>query len=229
MAKTISVNSVPHLTQLISEYNQYGTPFLVEVLKNVKAGAKSPNDYQTRIAKGIHLTGRTTAKTAVWLKFCIINPNYLSKIKTKRWMPRNSHQKCVSTTAITGFVDALQSSSILSKTYKNFEQLYDDVNALRCPGLGDLFVYDAALRIAYDKKVLPRNHVYLHSGALTGAKLLEQRNLISLKPHLSAWRNGGRHCVPISTFCKLFPHMSSMDIENFLCIAKAYFPTMIVP
>lgn len=229
MAKKISqrAKGVPSLTDLTNEYNLYGAPYLRWLLAQIKNGVTNQQSYCERIAKGLHPINATRVN-ATWLRFCVINQNQLSKLKTS---PRNSHQKCISSSSINGFVSDLQNSNILNKSYNDFEQLYADVNSFKKSGLGDLFIYDATLRIGFAKQIFPSKYVYLHSGALEGAKILAKRGFLNLRRHTSApaWKVYGYHRIPTTEFSNILPGMNSIDIENFLCIAKQYFLKMIVP
>lgn len=125
---------------------------------------------------------------------------------------KGGHQYCIANSAIQNAVDALQKSGILSKKYADFETLYEDVSKLLSPisGIGDLTIYDTALRIGFIQypAIFPREYVYLARGAKTGAE-----NLLGIKV---AYRE------PISLFAQYFGNMSSHFVEDFLCVLKDF-------
>ena len=226
-----------HLSDLLNEYNQFGKQHLRDILKMTgdrkQLQSMPPYDYFFQLGTGLHFTNAIRAKTK-WLQFCVCAQ---SGTKGK---PRNSHQKCISTTSIQAFANEAVKQGLLNKSYNTFEDVYDDIfnisktlnkTAKNGNHLGDLFIYDVSLRFAYNIGITPKKYVYLHAGPLEAAEKLEKLGLISLKPNLQAlpWKNG-YHRVCTTVFSNLFPAMESMDIENFLCIAKAYFmPQLIIP
>lgn len=217
---------VPRLIDLVNEYKTYWIPFVKELLRQTKAGANGNQNYCERIAKGLHTTNAKWNAPTKWLK--CVDSKSLSGLKT---IPRCSHQRCIANTTINNFIKDLLNSNILNNTYNVFEDLYDDVNKLRRSGLGDLFIYDATIRIGYDKGILPSKYEYLHSGALKGAKLLAKRGVLNLRKYTSnpTWKLHKYHRIPTVEFSNLLPGMKAIDIEVFLCIAKQYFPTMLIP
>ena len=225
MAKKSSINvqSGVSLQILLQEYQTYAQPYLQFVLNRIKSS--SNKTIIQNIAVGLHPIGLSNTKSQ-YLKYCVANVQQLANVK---FIPRSSHQKCIKTQVINNFVKNVQQQNLLHKynsTYI-FEDVYNDITKLRVKGvLGDLFIYDATLRLAHIFGIEPKQYVYLHAGALVGAKELEKRGFINLKQYTKNWTI---HRVPVSLFSKLFPSLSSKDIENFLCIAKGYFPTMIVP
>lgn len=86
----------------------------------------------------------------------------------------------------------------------SFNELYNAVKARKVDGVGDLTLYDTALRIGAYLKIQP-DMVFLHCGAKKGAKNLG----IALR---------GRRSISVdelpSAFRKLKPH----EIEDCLCI-----------
>lgn len=77
----------------------------------------------------------------------------------------------------------LKSSSLLiDSSIKNFEDLHKEVKLLLCSpkikGVGDLTIYDIALRIGYVRynQILPEKKIYLFAGANKGANILFHSN-----------------------------------------------------
>jgi len=75
-------------------------------------------------------------------------------------------------------------------------------------GLGDLYIYDTALRLGSFLKLSPK-HVYLHAGTRAGARALG----------LKLSEDFLRVTALPKTIQVLEPH----EIEDFLCIYKAHF------
>lgn len=109
-------------------------------------------------------------------------------------------------------VNILLQNKILYNTYNNFEELYGEV--YRLLGVihfvrGRLTLYDTALNIGQllNPVVEPKDYVYLAAGAREGAGyVIGKKNL--------DWR------VKIDILGNLFSELSSIDIENVLCIYK---------
>lgn len=125
---------------------------------------------------------------------------------------KSEHQYCISNEAIDDVVSELSRDGILDKKFIDFEDLYDHVRMLLKPisGIGDLTIYDTALRIGYMQNVLPQQYVYLAAGPLMAAKKLFPGRSFKFRE-------------PIQTFYPLFGNMKSWDIEDFLCVMKRYF------
>ncbi len=122
--------------------------------------------------------------------------------------------------------DQLRKSVVLTDpTITNFEQLYDAVNTLLSPvrghGIGDLTVYDIALRIGYirQNQILPKDKVYLFAGANVGAN-----NLLGITPSLfdtsvfSPRIKIACDRYDLSLFKSPLCDMSSMFLEDMLCV-----------
>ena len=98
--------------------------------------------------------------------------------------------------------ELLNAQTQLSKAV-DFEQLWDIVQGIgkSIKGIGDLTAYDAALRIAYSKKILPQNTVYCFRGAT-----VRERNRV--------W-----HVIPMTEFkTVLTTQLNAYEIEDFLCV-----------
>ncbi|MCX5747976.1 MAG: hypothetical protein NT062_36405 [Proteobacteria bacterium] len=94
----------------------------------------------------------------------------------------------------------------------NFGQLFEAVDAAvgHLDGLGDLYVYDTALRIGAQKKVFPAR-VYLHAGTRAGAIALLGKDAKDLKVIF-------KFELP-----KELHELEAHEIEDVLCIYKRYF------
>lgn len=87
---------------------------------------------------------------------------------------------------------------------KDFEDLHQVVKALIKPikGIGDLTVYDTALRIGAWLKIEP-SKVYLHAGTRIGAKKLGL--------------NVSHHSIEVNAFPRAFHKLKPREIEDALC------------
>jgi hypothetical protein len=96
------------------------------------------------------------------------------------------------------------------ETAPDFSKLHEVVaNAVRnIDDIGDLYIYDAALRIGAKREIEP-GRVYLHSGTREGAKALGLE-----------WK---RDCLDMFDFPELRKHLRAHEIEDVLCIYKRYF------
>lgn len=125
---------------------------------------------------------------------------------------KGGHQWCLSKASINAAVIALRQFNF-SGMYGSFEDVFDDVKNLigHIPGVcGRLTLYDTARRIGHllDMPVYPNNYVYVARGARIGAKYV-----LGIKR-----MKGNVFRLPISDFTNLFPGISSMEIEDILCI-----------
>lgn len=141
---------------------------------------------------------------------------------------RHGHQYCIPKNAVKEAVDALMKSVfVCGKTSKpfvlgnklfngfaDFEQLYDFVNSVigKISGIGPLTVYDTAKRIGhiFENPIYPKQYVYLAAGAMAGAIKLLNRKTLSFRE-------------PIIVFQPYFGTLSSIFIEDILCIYKGLF------
>lgn len=125
---------------------------------------------------------------------------------------KGGHQWCLPNAHIAQAVIALRQFDF-DKKYDNFEDVYDCVKKLigQIPSVsGWLTLYDTTRRLAYllNPSIIPKDYVYVARGARDGAKyVLGINRMKSSVFHLS-----------IADFQKLFPGISSMEIEDILCI-----------
>lgn len=95
---------------------------------------------------------------------------------------------------------------------RNFDSLFELIDRIlkSVEGIGELYVYDTALRIGAKKGILPTK-IYLHAGTRIGAKELgfDGKGKTLKKSDL---------LVSYSDFQLLEPH----EIEDVLCIFKAH-------
>ena len=119
----------------------------------------------------------------------------------------HSHQRRVGSKVLRDARAALKDFPI--GKFDSFESLHCEIQKkiMNIPRVGALTVYDIALRVGYSKKMYPQK-VYLHTGALTGA-----RNLIGTRA-----RQG---VLGKDDFPEALRSLDAMEIENLLCICKA--------
>lgn len=77
-------------------------------------------------------------------------------------------------------------------------------------GIGELYVYDTALRIGAKKSMLPEKRVYLHTGTRDGARAL-------------GLNVAGKKFLLVFDLPTELRRLPAHEIEDVLCIYKAYF------
>lgn len=125
---------------------------------------------------------------------------------------KGGHQRRLPNARVDDAVMALRQFDF-SKTFASFEDVYDYIKRLigSIPRMGGfLTIYDIARRLGHllDVPVYPKNYVYVACGARTGAKYV--LGIKKMKREV--------FCLPITDFENLFPEISSMEIEDILCI-----------
>ena len=125
---------------------------------------------------------------------------------------KGGHQWCLPNARIDQAVIALRQFDF-DKKYDDFEEVYDCVKKLigKIPRVcGWLTLYDTTRRLAYllNSSIIPKDYVYVARGARDGAKYVLGINRM----------NSSLFRLPIADFQKLFPGISSMEIEDILCI-----------
>jgi hypothetical protein len=119
----------------------------------------------------------------------------------KRW----AHQRRIPGAALEKATDRLRRAGL--EKARSFDDLIQRVNsAVRSiRGIGELYVYDTALRIGAHLRLLPRE-VYLHAGARMGARAL----------HLD-YRSAS---IPLDRLPVELRRLEPHEIEDVLCIYK---------
>lgn len=140
---------------------------------------------------------------------------------------RCPHQWRVRHRAINSIWERLQDLKECIASARDFEELYKIIEENRVPDIGDLTIYDIAVRVGYlqTPKVLPQEFVYIHAGAKKGVKALCQHGLIKTKPSavmnlqdfeaLALLKNIDKKQHQIPEFATY-----SMILENFLCVKR---------
>lgn len=97
--------------------------------------------------------------------------------------------------------------------FVDFEELYDFVEGKleHINGIGDLTVYDIAVRIGWHQNpwVLPKDYVYIHAGTKVGAEKVLGIRIIGKR-------------IPFSFFNGLsrLSGLNALELEDYLCIHK---------
>lgn len=121
---------------------------------------------------------------------------------------RYSHQRRIKGISINNAkAELLENIDNLEKS-DSFHSLWLLMNRLIKPinGIGELYVYDAALRIGAFLKLYPEK-VYLHAGTRTGAKRLK------IKKSNKDW-------IELDELPKEFQELPMNEVEDILCIYK---------
>ena len=119
-----------------------------------------------------------------------------------------SHQCCVNTMSIKNAkAELLENNDNLERS-DSFHSLWLMLNRLIKPisGIGELYVYDTALRIGAFLKLYPEK-VYLHAGTRTGA------NRLKIKKSNKEW-------IELDELPKQFQELPMNEVEDILCIYK---------
>lgn len=123
------------------------------------------------------------------------------------------HQRRLDTSAVNKSTEILVKAGVISKSYKNFEELYDEVNSLigHIRGIGILTVYDTALKLGstMNPRIFPKDKVYLMATAPYKAACLYYGKTLS-------------KIEPVGTFAAEFGEIPSMFIEDFFCVMHNY-------
>jgi hypothetical protein len=122
---------------------------------------------------------------------------------------RYSHQRRIKRAAIKEALAILSDASDRIKRSRDFAELYQliDTALEDVPGIGELYVYDTALRIGAKLNLFPKK-VYLHAGTRRGARALGLDAGLTLK---------------VSQLPKEFRALRPHEIEDVLCIFKDKF------
>ena len=120
---------------------------------------------------------------------------------------RYSHQRRIPRAAITKAKPALLKERQKIQDSKTFEHLLDTVSFTlkNVDGLGELYYYDTALRLAFYLHIEP-TRVHLHAGARDGARAL---GLDYQAP-----------CLSINSVPRILRQLPPHEIEDFFCIYK---------
>jgi len=120
---------------------------------------------------------------------------------------RYSHQRRLSRIILEQACDLLLANEKKIEQCKDFDQLDIFLDTLLAPikGLGELYIYDTALRVGARLHLLP-GKVYLHAGTRVGAQVLGF--------------DGKAKVLEVSQLPKELRQLAPHEIEDVLCIFK---------
>lgn len=135
--------------------------------------------------------------------------------KNHRVLMNNEHQYRSRKNTKKLLVEKVSALLDSGKKYTSFEDIYSDVSSMIVRGrpLTHLMAYDISLRIGARIDVFPHEFVYLHAGALDGAKKLKDKYY----PELPI-RTPRIESAKIKEVVTEFKEFSAYDIEHFLCV-----------
>jgi hypothetical protein len=121
----------------------------------------------------------------------------------KRWK-RYDHQHRIPKAALRKATDKLRRAPLAEATdfHSLCEMVKKEIDPI--PGVGELTVYDTALRIGAKRELLPKR-VYLHAGARVGARALGLKN----------WR---AQSLDLHEFPAELQQLEPYEIEDCLCM-----------
>ena len=129
---------------------------------------------------------------------------------------KHGHERCFSNEQINSI--ARQLADIAIEPNDDFDTVIDRVREINPKGMGDLSSYDFCLRLCGSNDILPQRFVYIHSGALEGARHLRSAGLLEFS-------NGDKR-IPVENLPKEmlplvgFEGKGTLHVENFLCVSK---------
>ena len=120
------------------------------------------------------------------------------------------HQHRIPNETLEAFAKKLLGCQRAIAKVVSFDDLYEKIKKCQIKGIGELAVYDTAVRIGVKLSLSPQK-VYLHAGTLEGAKKLG----------IKGAKNGV--ALPKSDFPKEFRSLKCREIEDCLCIYRKEF------
>jgi hypothetical protein len=133
---------------------------------------------------------------------------------------QDSHQSQIERDVLEEMKKRLLDPAVIEelKKCKHFDDIFCLIYCLRIPGFGSLCVYDTSLRLGAFFKLYP-DVIYLHRGALTGAKNLLGKEMLAEKMHYFANDKKFPYIFK-SSLPDEIQGLEAHHIENFLCRFK---------
>lgn len=122
-----------------------------------------------------------------------------------------SHQHRITRYILDAYKNKLLPIENEFKTCKNFDEVYKLFKEHRIPGIGNLTIYDVALRVSQNYGIYP-DKVYLHAGTTKGALNAGLIKKFSRKDTLTI----SEITEKLQWLKDIEPHI----IEDFLCVCK---------
>ncbi|MBO5835627.1 MAG: hypothetical protein J6R12_06265 [Bacteroidales bacterium] len=175
--------------------------YLIEGVAGMNVEFKRLDLMKLKVNSGCSCYCNSCAKRECLLYFCV----------------KGDHQFRMRERDVVEAVDKLKTHNILAGTYCDFEELYDAVDAAigGCTRVGELTVYDTALRIGYLLGVMPKNYAYLFAGGYEGYKRVTNQK----KPNY--W--GKNDIALLQALDPEFKRLNAYKIEDFFCVCKDFF------
>ncbi|MBU3180656.1 hypothetical protein [Clostridium psychrophilum] len=158
------------------------------------------------------------------VSFALTSSNPSSRIEERKFDKKQRHQMRRTEKTLDSLYGKLSSikDKLLSKKNNKctFEELYEYIadeiylGENKINGVGPLFLYDTALRIGAYFEILPKNRVFIHSGAEVGLKYLLKLQL--KKGNILDERSIDMRDIVNDELLKL----KACYIEDFLCVYK---------
>jgi hypothetical protein len=134
---------------------------------------------------------------------------------------QDSHQSQISRDVIKEMQKKLLDPAVIEeiKNCKRFIEIFNLVFCLKIPGFSSLCVYDTALRIGAIFGLYPDGCIFLHAGALEGARnLLGRTKLETLTQY---YENDTKYpYIPKACLPKELQILDAHHLENFFCRLK---------
>ena len=124
----------------------------------------------------------------------------------------NEHQYRTRKVTKVRLAKALEVLRLQINSSMTFEKLYEEMGKV-LGSMTDLLHYDVTLRLGAIYGIFPKDFVYLHAGALDGAKALKQ--------HLYPQLNVNAPRVKLSDIVDVISELqgfTAYDVEHFLCV-----------
>lgn len=150
-----------------------------------------------------------------WIEHCVNQDNLVNAIKAAAASidgsgRKHPHQYRLQRAHLEQYGESLLLYLEEIQNVQNFQQLIKVAEIARTKGVGELAIYDTAVRIGAYLNIFP-DHIYLHAGARLGAKGLlgELHSEVLNKSELpEPFRSDDLSCY---------------ELEDILCIYKAIF------
>jgi len=171
------------------------------------------NQRYTNIIK--HYKRYKLANPDTWIEYCSQQPTLDLAIEkaalcTNQNNKRHPHQYRLKRIDLSSFSGSLQENISDIASCTNFNDLINSVRSLKVAGIGELTVYDVAVRIGSFMNIWPEQ-IYLHAGAKVGA--------FALIGHL----NGDIISKQLLPEEFQTPDLSCYELEDIMCIYKKIF------